>query len=410
MRRRNGSHDRAFAECQATHAMYQRNAPELGPTDPTLSSDFFELGNDHFVVRLVLEMGDVGTDDAVGVGSVVADGTAEQHDCTTIRLHTPLVHGSDRQFGIGQTEPVVAFGRWEHTGIVAVCVCWRCPQGPDIGYDLAFVERGPVPPHERTWRHPSELAAEERLELRAVVAPRTTRVTALAAGTFGLLVVAALVLVVTPTNLGAPIAVGASTTLADSFSAGNPVGDADLGSAALGIGGLNTLATGELSTTTTVAAVLAALATPVGDGSYAIVTMKSLAGQRGGTVLFRLRSGDTATGEIMWELDDAALLSIPTAQTPHAIATDKPHHSDMVTVMSDTPVDMAFAEVTKADVPEGTPIVDDEGALVGLCSKRDDGTTAVIEVTEVIEIDHAPVDPSVSAVTSAVGSTVSTTD
>ena len=48
---------------------------------------------------------------------------------------------------------------------------------------------------------------------------------------------------------------------------------------------------------------------------------------------------------------------------------------------------MAFAEVALADVPEGTPIVDDEGALVGLCSKRDDGTT------EVIEIDQVPVDP-----------------
>lgn len=267
----------------------------------------------------------------------------------------------------------------------------RCPQGPDIGYDLAFVERGPVPPHERTWRHPSELAAEERLELRAIVAPRTTRVTALAAGTFGLLVVAALVLVITPTDLGAPIAIGASTTLADNFSAskpaGNPAGDADLGLAALGIGGLSTPATGELSTTTTVTLVLAALATPVGDGSYGIVTMKSLAGQQGRTVVFRLRSGDTATGEIMWEFDDAALVSIPTTQTPHAIATDKPHQSDMVTVMSDTPVDMAFAEVAQADVPEGTPIVDGEGALVGLCSKRDDGTT------EVIEIDQVPVDP-----------------
>jgi hypothetical protein len=205
----------------------------------------------------------------------------------------------------------------------------------------------------------------------------------LAAGTFGLLVVAALVLVVTPRNLGAPIAVEASTTLADNSSAGV----ADFGSAALGIGGLTTLTTGELPTTTTVAALLAALATPVGDGSYAIVTMKSLAGQRDGMVVFRLRSGDTATGQIMLEFDDAALVSIPTTQTPHAIATDKPHQSDMVTVMSDTPVDMRFAEVARADVPEGTPIVDGEGALVGLCSRRDDGTT------EVIEIDQVPIEP-----------------
>jgi hypothetical protein len=216
----------------------------------------------------------------------------------------------------------------------------------------------------------------------------------LAAGTFGLLVVAALVLVVTPRNLGAPIAVEASTTLAGS----SPAGAADLGSAALGIGGLTTLTPGELSPTTTVAALLAALATPVGDGSYAIVTVKSLAGQRDGMVVFRLRSGDTATGQIMLEFDDAALVSIPTTQTPHAIATDKPHHSDMVTVMSDTPVDMKFAEVAQADVPEGTPIVDDEGALVGLCSRRDDGTTEVIEV---IEIDQVSIDPGSSVPTTS---------
>jgi hypothetical protein len=225
-----------------------------------------------------------------------------------------------------------------------------------------------------------------------MVAPRTTRVTALAAGTFGLLVIAALVLVVTPKNPGAPIAVEASTTLVDSSSANSPAGNsagnsADMGSAALGIGGLSTLSTGELSTTTIVADVLAALATPVGDGSYAIVTMKSLAGQRDGMVVFRLLSGDIVIGEIMFEFDDAVLVSIPTTQTPHAIATDKPHRSDMVTVMSETPVDMAFAEVAQADVPEGTPVVDDEGALVGLCSKRDDGTT------EVIEVDQVPVDP-----------------
>ena len=201
--------------------------------------------------------------------------------------------------------------------------------------------------------------------------------------------IATLVLVVTPRNLGAPFAVGASTTLADNGPTDRSSDITDLGSAAIGIGGLGTLTPSELSTTTTVAAMLAALATPVGDGSYAIVTMKSLEGQRGGTVVFRFRSGDTVTGEIMLELNNAALVSIPTAQTPHAIATDKPRYSDMVTVMSDTPVDMAYAEVAQADVPEGTPIVDGEGALVGLCSKRDDGTTEVIDV---IEIDQVPVD------------------
>jgi len=222
------------------------------------------------------------------------------------------------------------------------------------------------------------------LELRASVAPRTTRVTALAAGTFGLLVVAALVLVVTPRNLGAPIAVEASTTLDDlarrDLARNDPaIAVPDVVSAAIGIGAQSSITSFSI-TTTTVAAILAALATPVGDGSYAVMTAKSLAGQSEGMVEFRLLSGDTITGPIMFEFDNATVVSIPTPQTPHVVATNQPLHSDTVTVMAETPMDMAFGEVAGVDVPEGTPIIDGEGALVGLCSKNDNGTTDVIEV------------------------------
>lgn len=301
------------------------------------------------------------------------------------------------------------------------------------------MERGPVPPHERTWRHPSELAAQERLELRAVVAPRTTRVTALAAGTFGLIIVAALVLVVTPRDQRAPIAVSATTLQLGDFtsvagaglalpsSLGLDAADTGVLSAPIGITGPNgtgqavatipttiptavttittvttvtavnsvtTVVSSELAITptsitpvsvtpTTIAAILAALATPVGDGRYALVTTKSIGGQRSGTVSFRLRSGDTATGEIIFELNDTVVVAMPIWHTAHAIASEPPGHADMVTVMSDTPVDMAFGDIARADVPEGTPVIDGEGDLVGLCSKRDDGTTAVIDVAEV---------------------------
>lgn len=264
------------------------------------------------------------------------------------------------------------------------------------------MERGPVPPHERTWRHPSELAADERLELRAVIAPRTTRVTALAAGTFGLLVVAALVLVVTPRHQGAPIAIGSSTTSLSDFAVETTVRSTsiasvglnravDLISAAVGITDSNTSTT--IETSTTIAAVLAALATPVGDGSYAIVTVKALGGQRSGMVLFRLQSGDTATGRIIFELDDAAVVAMPNARTPHAIASELPGQTDMVTLMSEVPVAILFADIGRADVPEGTPVIDGNGGLVGLCSKRADGTTLLIDLGEV-PTDFGDVPPS----------------
>ena len=61
--------------------------------------------------------GDSHVGPAVGV---VAHGAAEQHDRAAIGPNAPVVHRADREFGVGQAEPVVAIGRWLHSGIVAV--------------------------------------------------------------------------------------------------------------------------------------------------------------------------------------------------------------------------------------------------------------------------------------------------
>jgi hypothetical protein len=74
-------------------------------------------------------------------------------------------------------------------------------------YDLAFVEPGPLPPHERTWRHPSELGPT-----RADV--DTGPHHHLAALTFGALAVMAvigMVVAMTPRTSSAPVALNATT-------------------------------------------------------------------------------------------------------------------------------------------------------------------------------------------------------
>ncbi|RLE26580.1 MAG: hypothetical protein DRJ50_00595 [Actinobacteria bacterium] len=70
------------------------------------------------------------------------------------------------------------------------------------------MEPGPLPPHERTWRHPSELGPTEV----EVETGSNARVIALAAGTLAVFIVAAMVIAVTPRRSSAPIALTATTS------------------------------------------------------------------------------------------------------------------------------------------------------------------------------------------------------
>jgi len=77
-------------------------------------------------------------------------------------------------------------------------------------YDLVRVEPGPLPPHERTWRHPSELgptAADVEQE-----GSHRTAIAALATGAVALVVVGALVVAAVPRPPTSPIALSATTS------------------------------------------------------------------------------------------------------------------------------------------------------------------------------------------------------
>jgi len=77
-------------------------------------------------------------------------------------------------------------------------------------YDLVFVEPGPLPPHERTWRHPSELGPT-----RADIDPgqsRRTVATAFATGTLAVMLVGVLVIAVTPSAPAGPVTLSATTS------------------------------------------------------------------------------------------------------------------------------------------------------------------------------------------------------
>jgi hypothetical protein len=78
-------------------------------------------------------------------------------------------------------------------------------------YDLVFVEQGPLPPHERSWRHPSELGPT-RLDVDDTAARPHVSFIALAGGTMAVVAIAAMVVAMTPRPSGGPVALSATTT------------------------------------------------------------------------------------------------------------------------------------------------------------------------------------------------------
>jgi hypothetical protein len=73
------------------------------------------------------------------------------------------------------------------------------------------VEPGPLPPHERSWRHPSELGPT-RLDVDDTVRRSQLNLLALGGGTMAVLAVAAMVVAMTPRTSDHPIALSSTTT------------------------------------------------------------------------------------------------------------------------------------------------------------------------------------------------------
>jgi hypothetical protein len=78
-------------------------------------------------------------------------------------------------------------------------------------YDVSFVEPGPLPPHERSWRHPSELGPT-RVEIDDSSRRSHAGLLALGGGAAAVLAVAAMVVAMTPRTSNGPVALSATTT------------------------------------------------------------------------------------------------------------------------------------------------------------------------------------------------------
>jgi hypothetical protein len=225
----------------------------------------------------------------------------------------------------------------------------------------------PLPPHERTWRHPSELAAAERLEIQHTSAQRSTRGFAIATGSIGLVALGVLMILVTPPAQDSPVAVSATTSPSVSPAT------------------VRSGAPARVATPVAARAILHELATPIGDGHLALITAPGATIRRGAELDVQLTNGPVVTAVVNGTVQGVVVVSIASGANGHEIAAAPPQPDEIVTLLAEPPVTIAFSALTTLDAREGTPVLDRDGDLIGLCSQRhgagDDQPITLIDVT-----------------------------
>jgi hypothetical protein len=265
------------------------------------------------------------------------------------------------------------------------------------------VGQAPLPPHERAWRHPSELAAAEREAFRTEAVPASTRVFAVVTGTLGLLAIGVLILSASPRRQESPVAISATTT---------PVSVAEAGSAGSNAGGIAAIgrfaSDDDDDAEATPEAVPPALATPIGDGRSALMTRLSTGGVEGDAFDVRLTSGPVVTAAVVDTTADGLVVVtiVDPDQSGHAVAGDLPHDDEMVTILTDPPITILFGDIATVGVDEGTPVVDADGDLIGLCTRAGDGATDVVDVTGQIPVASGTAPPSTAPAATTITTTI----
>jgi len=218
------------------------------------------------------------------------------------------------------------------------------------------VERIP-PPHERSWRHPSELPPPTPEDPTSGL-----RALAVVTGLCGLVLVTVVALAITPTS--------SSVTVNDS----SPSAAVRANVAAVSSG-----STAE---------------TPISVVIVRVAGSDAAAGGR--TAMTVWLSGDVpADALMMFEVADVAivrLIDTDVAETAdyvqYQLADAVPDTEDRVIVAMDDPVEVSLGAVASLGAEPGTLVIDDDGHLVAVCDERGvprsvvvDGSQADVAIT-----------------------------
>ena len=217
------------------------------------------------------------------------------------------------------------------------------------------------------------------------------RTVALLGGATGVLLIGLAMLTMTPRGDGGPGAVSATST---------PL----LTVAPVVLTSPSGFDRGNVTTTIHRAPAGTPIATPIGHDGLAVMSAQAaldLLASSDATIddeiVVSVAPGRTATATFVHlDLDDElALVEISDRglDVPGMdVATQMPDDREMVTVLSDPPVEVEFELVGQLDVADGTAVVDGSGALVGLCVD-DDAATEGVEFSALADAPVGGVEP-----------------
>lgn len=285
---------------------------------------------------------------------------------------------------------------------------WGQPRDDDPGGEYPSA---PIPPHERAWRHPSELAASTIRELPP--AGPLGRGLAVATGVAAVVLAVGLVRLLAPggtsvASIGATSVPLLRTTTTSATSAtptttalrGSSTSDAPISTAPATTG----VANGPPSTLVTALGSSAiAWSDGTSDARWAVTSAEGLV--PGATTDVAMPDGSSRTAEVV-AVDDAsglAVLALTTADPdsddagvlpPPPAVGDLPGPGASVLAIArdgtavaatlvETDDGMAVEPATAVEIPHGSPITDESGSVVGLCGRSVDGRAIVLDLGSV---------------------------
>jgi hypothetical protein len=231
-----------------------------------------------------------------------------------------------------------------------------------------------LPPHERAWRHPSELGPPEH-------EPTTGGglLLIVTTATFGLILVGLLAVAVTPSSTSStadgPTTVAAGRAVPATLAGFTP-------SNALPV------------------------VAPVGERGLALTTASAV-GDAVEEIAARLPSGEIVEVVVVSVDHDRglAVVALPAGVTTETFSVPDGQDlgpDDTVLVHAEEPIVVSLERLGSVDVGEGTPVTDADGNLLGLCTGGDgsDETTLAVADQAAVE-DAAGSQPTLAPVTSA---------
>lgn len=219
-----------------------------------------------------------------------------------------------------------------------------------------------MPPHERAWRHPSELGPPAHEPTTA-----SGRLLIVSTAALGLLLVGVLAIVATPPG-DAEVATSATPATVEAASAG--------------------LAS---SPAIPFAVPVRPVVVPVAAAGLGLTShaVAGRAAQRDGqTIDAVLPTGEPVRAVVMAIADQAGIVvvSIPAVATSAtyalAPAAAELAPSDTVEVLGLDPAVLSVAALAEAAVADGTPVTDAAGMLIGLCRRDPSSRQTLIVVTD----------------------------